>query len=237
VLAKTPATPTSADKPQERREQILDAALELFTKQGYEGTSIDQIRLASGFKSKASLYNHFTSKEEVSTALTARILTKLQQLVMTAEASVADNDALSRFQAVFRAYIHWGLSNRAEFVFRIIRAQELRLLAGADGLYDFQSDPSLQTTSIYARFIDILESLRRESRHHQKYRVREITNAALFHMAIGTICRAAIDLNSFQPQTGKDNPDDASGTVNLSEQVEQILEVCMGIVFTHPPLD
>lgn len=230
--AKTPAAPKSSDKPQDRRELILDVALELFTKHGYEGTSIDRIRQESGFKSKASLYTHFKSKEEVSTALTARILAKIQQLVMTAEASAPD-DALSRFTAVFRAYIHWGLSNRDEFVFRIIRAQELRMLKGAEGLYDFQLDPSFYETSIYLRFIKILESLR-----EQKYAVREIKNAALFHMTIGAIYRAAIDRNSFtSPSNSEGTPNDVPGTSDLAEQVDRVLEVCMGIVFTQSPLN
>jgi AcrR family transcriptional regulator len=224
--AKTPAATRSSDKPQDRRELILDAALELFTKQGYEGTSIDQIRDRSGFKSKASLYTHFKSKEEVSTALTARILTKIQQLVMNADA--ADRNALARFTSVFRAYIHWGLTHREEFVFRIIRAQELRMLAGK---YDFQIDPELNTTSLYLRFIDILESLR-----EQKYPVRAIENAALFHMIIGAVCRAAIDRDAFYPVMAGNQFERALSTADTAKQVEQILEVCMGIVFTHPPV-
>jgi AcrR family transcriptional regulator len=227
MSAKTPATNKLSDKPQDRRELILDAALELFTKQGYEGTSIDQIREKSGFKSKASLYTHFKSKEEVSMALTARILAKIQQLVMNADAR-ADNNALARFTSVFRAYIRWGLTHREEFVFRIIRAQELRMLAGK---YDFQIDPSLHTTSLYLRFIDILESLRA-----QEYPVRAIENAALFHMIIGAVCRAAIDRDAFYPVVAGNQIERALSTADTAQQVEQILEVCMGIVFTHPPV-
>jgi AcrR family transcriptional regulator len=226
MSAKTPDPTKSSDKPEDRRTVILDAALELFIIQGYEGTSIDQIREKSGFKSKASLYTHFKSKEEVSMALTARILAKIQKLVMDADA-VPANNALARFTAVFRAYIHWGLTHREEFVFRIIRAQELRMLAGK---YDFQIDPGLHTTSLYLRFIDILESLRA-----QKYPVRAIENAALFHMTIGAVCRAAIDRDAFYSVMAGNEIDRSAPSTDM--QVEQILEVCMGIVFTHPPIE
>ncbi|NJQ97005.1 MAG: helix-turn-helix transcriptional regulator [Hydrococcus sp. CSU_1_8] len=52
---------------QDSREVILEVALKLFTKKGYEGTSIDEIRETAGFKSKASLYNHFKNKEKFQT--------------------------------------------------------------------------------------------------------------------------------------------------------------------------
>src|SRR5258708_39218199 len=45
------------------RDGILQAALQLFSRRGYDATSIDDIRRAAGFKSKASLYTHFKSKE------------------------------------------------------------------------------------------------------------------------------------------------------------------------------
>jgi AcrR family transcriptional regulator len=229
MSAKTATATKLSEKPQDRKEVILDAALELFIKQGYEGTSIDQIREASGFKSKASLYTHFKNKEEVSNALIASIFEKIQQVVIKADAAT-DRNALDRFKAVFQAYIQWGLTHREEFVFRIIRAQELRMLAGK---YDFQAESSLHPTNLYLRFIDILESLRQ-----QNYPVREIKNAALFHLTIGAICRAAIDIDSFCVcKGGKDLTNDAPGSNDINLQVEQILEVCMGIVFTRLPLN
>ena len=47
-----------------RKKQIMDVALELFSEQGYQSTSISQI--ASKIKiSKGLIYNYFTSKEEL----------------------------------------------------------------------------------------------------------------------------------------------------------------------------
>jgi AcrR family transcriptional regulator len=41
MAATTPAALKSSNNPQDRRELILDVALELFTKHGDEGTSIE----------------------------------------------------------------------------------------------------------------------------------------------------------------------------------------------------
>jgi AcrR family transcriptional regulator len=54
------------------RQRILDVALDLFTEQGYDGTSLREIaeRLAV---TKAALYYHFASKEDVLLALHMRL--------------------------------------------------------------------------------------------------------------------------------------------------------------------
>ncbi len=54
------------------RERILDVALDLFTDQGFDGTSMREIaeRL---HMSKPAIYYHFTSKEEILMALHARL--------------------------------------------------------------------------------------------------------------------------------------------------------------------
>ncbi|MCQ2104054.1 MAG: TetR/AcrR family transcriptional regulator [Fibrobacter sp.] len=50
------------------KEKILDVALDLFARHGYEGTSIDMIALAAGIKGP-SLYKHYKSKEAILKAL------------------------------------------------------------------------------------------------------------------------------------------------------------------------
>ncbi len=66
------------------RNQILQVALELFTKQGYDKTSLRQIaeRLEV---SKAALYYHFTSKEEILRALVAVIPQAFDELIAWGE--------------------------------------------------------------------------------------------------------------------------------------------------------
>ena len=57
------------------KQEILDAALELFSVQGYEATSISQLAEAVGIR-KASLYSHFENKQAI---LDALIRTTMQQ--------------------------------------------------------------------------------------------------------------------------------------------------------------
>ena len=50
------------------KQEILDAALELFSVQGYEATSISRLADAVGIR-KASLYSHFENKQAILDAL------------------------------------------------------------------------------------------------------------------------------------------------------------------------
>jgi AcrR family transcriptional regulator len=54
------------------REKILDVALDLFTDQGFDGTSMREIAGRLGL-TKPSIYYHFASKEEILLALHMRV--------------------------------------------------------------------------------------------------------------------------------------------------------------------
>ena len=60
------------------KQAILDAALELFSRQGYEATSISQIADAVGIR-KASLYSHFTGKQDILDTLVRVTLAQYEQ--------------------------------------------------------------------------------------------------------------------------------------------------------------
>jgi AcrR family transcriptional regulator len=66
--------PTAAPAAQssDTKQRILDVALDLFTEQGYDGTSLRQIAEQLGV-TKAALYYHFESKEDILMALHMRI--------------------------------------------------------------------------------------------------------------------------------------------------------------------
>ena len=55
------------------KQEILEAALDLFSVQGFEATSISQIAGAVGIR-KASLYSHFESKQAILDALVQDVL-------------------------------------------------------------------------------------------------------------------------------------------------------------------
>ena len=54
------------------RERILDVALELFTEQGFDGTSLREIAEQLGV-TKAAIYYHFESKDDILLALHLRL--------------------------------------------------------------------------------------------------------------------------------------------------------------------
>ena len=56
-----------------KKQEILEAALELFSIQGFEATSVSQIADAVGIR-KASLYSHFESKQAILDALVKNVL-------------------------------------------------------------------------------------------------------------------------------------------------------------------
>jgi AcrR family transcriptional regulator len=65
----------STEAPQDgtsTRERILDVALDLFVEQGYDKTSLREIAEKMGF-TKAALYYHFASKDDILLALHMRL--------------------------------------------------------------------------------------------------------------------------------------------------------------------
>lgn len=71
------------------KQEILDAALNLFSVQGYEATSISQIADAVGIR-KASMYSHFGSKQEILDALVRDVLEQYNNHSIFARANWVD---------------------------------------------------------------------------------------------------------------------------------------------------
>jgi len=70
----------------ERRELILDAALEVFARRGYHGSSIDEIAHAAGV-SKALIYEHFPSKRDLHISLLELHIQEIFERLATAAAT------------------------------------------------------------------------------------------------------------------------------------------------------
>ncbi len=69
-----------ADARPDTRARIQAVALDLFTEQGYEGTSLREIAERLGV-TKAALYYHFKSKEEIVDSFSADRLTRMDALI------------------------------------------------------------------------------------------------------------------------------------------------------------
>ena len=85
------------------RDRILEEAAKLFTEKGYEATSVQDLAQALGL-SKAALYHHFGSKEEILYEIS---LLALKGLVAAGEKAleVADpKEALRRFMEAHARY-------------------------------------------------------------------------------------------------------------------------------------
>lgn len=71
------------------KREILEAALELFSVQGYEAASISQIADAVGIR-KASMYSHFRSKQEILDSLIQEIFEQYSKHSMFEQANWDD---------------------------------------------------------------------------------------------------------------------------------------------------
>lgn len=92
----------------ERREQILDVALQLFAQHGMAHVSTRQIAQAVGI-SQPSLYAHFRTAHEISAELCIRAFDTLYQVSQRVMAE--PGTPLERFRRLGRAYVHFGLDH------------------------------------------------------------------------------------------------------------------------------
>ena len=95
------------------RDGILSLALELMTTQGFEKTTIGQIADGMGF-SKAAVYYHFNSKDEILSALVDPCLDRLEALI--AEAPGGAHSVAGR-KELLGAYLDLLLDQRELMLF------------------------------------------------------------------------------------------------------------------------
>lgn len=202
---------TESEKNNSRgRALILQSALQLFSQRGYDGTSIDDIRQAAGFKSKASLYTHFKSKEEIASALLKEIMEEEDHVIMQAYAE-AKPEPLHQLAVMGKAFIEWGLSHPQEYAFCFLRVQLEKLIQGENTTSSL--DERTQTSGQI--LLQLIHELRRE------YPVRQIADAALLNMIRSLIGHAVMNQAAF-------------GDISLEARVQQSIEVCMSVLFIEP---
>ncbi len=98
--------------PASTRERILDVALDLFSDQGYDGTSLREIAERLGV-TKAALYYHFASKEDILMALHMR----LHEFGKDAIASLGDEPVtLERWAEILDGLVDQMLVQRKLFL-------------------------------------------------------------------------------------------------------------------------
>ncbi|MGA2836185.1 MAG: TetR/AcrR family transcriptional regulator [Acidimicrobiales bacterium] len=112
TIGVEPVDPDPAAAPSTTRDRILDISLELFSTQGYDKTSLRQIAERLGY-SKAAIYYHFASKEDILMALHLR----LHEFGRDALRAVEDDDSSPALWAeLLDQLIDQMLTHRALFI-------------------------------------------------------------------------------------------------------------------------
>ena len=103
------------------KQEILKAALGLFSVQGFEATSISQIASAVGIR-KASLYSHFVNKQAILDTLVQKVLEQYEEHSLFARADwekdtgslpQTSDDAVQMIQGQIRYILHDPAISRA----------------------------------------------------------------------------------------------------------------------------
>ena len=87
-----------------RRVDLLDAALDLFVERGYEGTSVAALAEATGL-SKAAFVYHFSSKEELLFELSGPLLDELDEVLADPDGGRPDDDPVGTTLAAYFAVL------------------------------------------------------------------------------------------------------------------------------------
>ena len=117
------------------KREILEAALDLFSVQGFEATSISQIANVVGIR-KASLYSHFGSKQAILDTLVKEILEQYGKHSIFARADwekdaanlpLTANEAVGMIQGQIRYILHDHTIQRARKMLMIEQFQNPEL--------------------------------------------------------------------------------------------------------------
>ena len=103
------------------KQEIIEAALDLFSAQGFEATSVSRIADAVGIR-KASLYSHFENKQAILDALLQEVLKQYEEHSLFARADwekdagdlpQTPDDAVKMIQGQIRYILHDRSISRA----------------------------------------------------------------------------------------------------------------------------
>ncbi len=132
TTSSKPAARTGGDK----RELILDAALELFRVRGFRRTSMEDIAEAAEI-AKGTLYLYFRSKEELFAALSQRLGERILEAMDQAKIATASADLEERLVALFNAKLGFAhhLLNSSPHAIELIGSNQ-RICEGRLGTLD-----------------------------------------------------------------------------------------------------
>ena len=96
-----------------RREQILDVSVQVFARNGFHSTSMNDVAEAAGV-TKPVLYQHFNSKQDLYLALLEEAGNRLRNAVANAVSTAANGK--EQTELGFRAYFRWVADDHDAFL-------------------------------------------------------------------------------------------------------------------------
>lgn len=107
-------SPTRTAAPPDRRDEILDAALDCFVTHGYHGTAVPTVAKRAGVAA-GTLYHYFPSKEVMVNALFRKWKGAIARRVYTGFPAGAP--PREQFRAMWRDMVDFALANPKAFAF------------------------------------------------------------------------------------------------------------------------
>ncbi|MBW4693483.1 MAG: TetR/AcrR family transcriptional regulator [Lyngbya sp. HA4199-MV5] len=132
----------------EKREAILQGAMQEFLEHGYAGARIDKIVAAAGV-SKATLYRHFADKEALFTALIQRLGGKANLLQQHDFPSLQEESAVFLKQVAIRILDNAAQNPQELALFRMIIGESERFPALAQAFVEKIEKPNLDFLTQY----------------------------------------------------------------------------------------
>jgi AcrR family transcriptional regulator len=130
--------------------KIIQAALELFVRQGYHGTSVDDITRHIGL-TKGALYSHFNSKGDLFLRLIEEFKTRFLD-AMTRQAEEHPGNAVEKLNHIFSFNAAFALENQDLVVFLTFLTTELKV--------DVEFEPALK--KIYKEYQRVISQIIRQ---------------------------------------------------------------------------
>ena len=103
-----PKAPMTKEKIEDTRERILDIALDIIIKDGFNNLSIRKIASRLGVTA-TTIYNYYTNKDELNLMIRIRGFEKLHDLLI--ERCAPFNDIEGQLRAMIRGYVEFGLTH------------------------------------------------------------------------------------------------------------------------------
>ena len=140
-----------------KRQQILEAGCQLFMAQGFAETSMDQVTAKSGV-SKATVYNHFSSKEilfeEAVRTHAAEVFAALPEL------NARHVDPAEMLTQYFYSLLQVLLSEDGACMYFLLMSEGRRFPAKARLIYETGFGRGLKELAAYLRDLDSAGTLR-----------------------------------------------------------------------------